>query len=118
MNKSKFDTVIKNRGNERAAAKIKEFQNAILAAGERLFPGQRHNLWNHGAPFGLLKNVLSRLVSSEPNKDWPVEIWNVEEAAVEKELLATMDEMSKALIAPAPSADGPQPQSPAPIKET
>ncbi|MFH2099261.1 MAG: hypothetical protein ABIJ95_07100 [Pseudomonadota bacterium] len=47
--------------------------------------------------FSELKPVFATLASDDITK-WPKSLWEAEEAAVEKELIAIMDEMQKAFL--------------------
>lgn len=122
MNPSKFDAIVTARAHERVQAKIEKFRKQVSEAinGLRLNTptGYYHGFLPHDIK-GDLKNVLDNVASGmyfEPGETkplkvatWPRSLWDAEEAAVQRELLATMDEMQKALCAPAPTTDGPQP---------
>ena len=125
MNASRFDSVVKNRAHERATKRIEEFRKDIGSALAKLHPSFRATYFAGTMPCRIkgdlalvVANIASGMyfqpgVASSDNPlkpcEWPLILWTDEQAIVEKELLATMDEMQKALCAPAPSADSPQP---------
>ena len=135
MNKSKFDTIVANRAHERVVAKLEAFRMAIATAFRNLgsdyssdyYHGFDYKLRNNEGVKTLLHNVSQGLYFEHDEKGsdlkidgklvklkWPRELWKREEEAVQKELLATMDEMQRALVAPSPSSDL---HSPAPQEE-
>lgn len=127
MNASRFDSIVKARANQRAQQKIEAFRASVNAAVKALgikTPTGYYNGWQPSSIKEDLKNVLDNVAAgmycnpgeaSSANPltacTWPAAIWRSEEEAVQKELLATMDEMQKALIAPAPTQEGPQPST-------
>ncbi len=125
MNASRFDQIVKNRANQRAIARIDRFRKNISAALDELGINRPSSYYDGHLPQDIkgdlalvLANVASGLyfqpgVASQENPlkpaAWPRVLWEREREAVEKELMATMDEMQKALCAPAPSDGDPQP---------
>lgn len=125
MNASRFDSIVRNRAHERATKRIEEFRKDIGAALAKLHPSFRATYYNGTLPRdikGGLALVVADVASGmyfqpgEASRDNPLKpcewlrvLWTDEQALVEKELLATMDEMQKALCAPEPSDDSPQP---------
>lgn len=132
MNQSRFDQVIKNRAQQRVDQRIEKFRLSVAEAFKELFRGTKSGpdfYYNGWIPWNANKDVVivagnvatgmyyqlpanGKSASCEnpaPKCVWPRCLWETEEASVEKELLATMDEMQKALLAPPPSEDGPRP---------
>ena len=124
MNVSRFDSIVRNRAHERATKRIEEFRKGIMAALAKLHPSFHATHKNGTLPCDIkgdlalvVANIASGMyfqpgVASDNSLkpcEWPLILWTDEQAIVEKELLATMDEMQKALCTPAPSADSPQP---------
>lgn len=106
MSPSKFDAIVENRAVERTRARIRQFQTDINEAVITLTKGRSRPLSNDSfwasAPWA---EICAALISNK----WPAYLWEQEREAVTKELLSVMDEMQKALVAPAPSEDGPMP---------
>lgn len=121
MNASRFDKIIENRAQERVSKKIDTFRADVGLALSKLHPSFKGTYYHGVQPHDISKDlavVLGNIASGMyyqpgpfPLKPcaWPVILWTDEQALVEKELLATMDEMQKALCAPEPTKDGPQP---------
>ena len=137
MNKSRFDTIVANRAHERVTAKIEAFRKSIADAFRNLHPsfaadyynGFDYKARNSESVKLLLSNVAQGLYFQRDEKGeylkegeakttvrlkWPRILWNEEQEAVQKELLAVMDEMQRSLVAPPPSND---PNSPPPPEE-
>ena len=133
MNASRFDQIVKNRAQQRVEARLEKFRAAVGAAVKELFQGTKQgpDSYYHGwVPWHtnddvklVAGNVATGMYYSRPKNgkpvahdnpapqcQWPRCLWEIEQAQVEKELLATMDEMQKALCAPPPAEDAPQPQ--------
>lgn len=127
MNASRFDSVVENRAIERVTLRVAAFRAEVIAAITKLDPSQypqfspSYNKHDHGWWPGklpnqelavILGNVAKGLTFDEkkegqtefPRLKWPRSLFEREREAVQKELLATMDEMQRALIAPAPTA--------------
>lgn len=110
VNKSRFDEIVQNRANQRVQSKVEKFKASVHAACKEL----TGEYGSYGNPFRYEKEFHAALLAligddKGDNKTWPKSLWAKEEQAVEKELMATLDEMSKALIAPPPSQDSIQP---------
>lgn len=138
MNPSKFDTIVHNRAHERVNQKIIAFRAAVIKAIRELDPtiytqfspsnsrDSSHGWWPSECKKGdlglILLNVSKGLTFDEkqpsqtdyPRLKWPKSLFDREAEAVTKELLATMDEMQKALCAPAPDHTTDGPADPAP----
>lgn len=109
MTPNRFNDIVKNRANERVQEKVKAFELKLAAAFRELHPCLAPNFndkWCGGKAALHVKAVLRHILGVSKDKDkavsvgYPLPLWEDEEKAVEKELLATMDEMAKALIAP------------------
>jgi hypothetical protein len=134
MNASRFDQIVKNRAYERVNQKVVNFRAAIIAAIHELdtdihaqfspgssYGGKDHGWWPSDAKKGdlglILSNIAKGLTFDEkpsdgadyPRLKWPRILFDREVAQVEKELLATMDEMQKALASPGPLPADAQP---------
>lgn len=125
MNKSKLDRIIKNRAQERVDAKVEAFKKEIGAAFKKLHPAFAPSYYNGWLPDQIPANVreildniavggylTARANSSSNYGDpvtWPAILWETEEAEVEKQLMATLDEMQKALCAPDATEGGNKP---------
>lgn len=114
MTGSKFDAIVKARANERVQARIQQFRKDVREAVKKLSPAL---LSDYAKPLhvgaeekvfkgGDLDNNRTVVAYLTGRADvLPAVLWRKEEEAVSKELLATMDEMQKALIAPASRPD-------------
>lgn len=100
MKAERFDAIVKARAKARVDKKIAMFKTAVFDATRVLVLGN--------SPGGVLQGTalqkwarapIEVLASNNVFEGWPVRLWKDEEKLVEKELLATMDEMSKALLA-------------------
>lgn len=136
MNKSRFDDIVRNRSYARVNAKIIQFRARVIEAIRELDPSIHpdfspgvydkncHGWWPQTASKGDLGKILANVAKGltfdalpagergdYPRLTWPRKLFDDEVAKVESELLATMDEMQKALCAPAPTPvmDGPEP---------
>jgi len=114
MTATKFDEIVKNRADERAAVRIHRFKSTVMAACKELVGANRGLVGT--TPYEKewypdFKKILSILASDNTKKGWPSTIWKEETEAVTKELLSIMDEMQKALMAGKPTADGEQPEN-------
>jgi len=114
MTPNRFNEIVKNRAQQRVKDKIAKFEATLAAACKALHPCLTPNYcnkWSGGTAgkhmAAVMRNLLS--IKQEPGKPagYPQALWDVEEEKVQEELLATMDEMAKALIAE-PDAE-PQP---------
>lgn len=116
MNASRFDEVVRNRANQRVTQKIAAFRKTIAEAFTALHPDYKPNYydgWDHHSKEEDLKVIFTTLSSLGSINTWPVKLWDTESDAVQKELLETMDEMAKALIAPMyPQPNDPKPAAP------
>lgn len=123
MNASKFDTIVRNRANERVQARVAEFRTAVNAALRKLhrsfgggyydgfipnkIPEDVQTVLNNVAVGMYFQMPVGEVSNANPMKpcEWPRILWEDEMGEVEKQLLATMDEMQKALCAPERSAE-------------
>jgi hypothetical protein len=95
MKAKNFDEIVTARANERAQSKINVFKKKIReACGELL----NYRWQDYGESPNTARTVL-QIMQTNATGGWPREIWEVEENLVREELLKTMDEMQKALIA-------------------
>lgn len=113
MTSDKFNQIVKNRANERVKEKITVFEREVAAAFAKLHPSLASNhctRWAGGKAGKLVASVFNHLLDrtvagtgktadGKPS-GYPAALWQDEEEAVTKELLATLDEMQKALMAP------------------
>lgn len=125
MNKSKLDRIIKNRAQERVDAKVEAFKKEIGEAFRKLHPTLAPNYYDGWLPDQIpadVKTILDNLsvggcLTPRLNSNssyggpvtWPAILWATEEAEVEKQLMATLDEMQKALCAPDATEGGNKP---------
>ena len=120
MTSDKFNQIVKNRAKERVKEKISTFEQEVAAAFKKLHPSLATNhcgRWNGGRAGKLVASVFNHLLDrtvagtgqtadGRPS-GYPGVLWEEEEEAVTKELLATLDEMQKALLAPGDSEPAP-----------
>jgi len=102
MKADMFDTIVEARANERVQKRINAFKKEITEAVVRLNGGRREN--RGGGQFEqpsvrAALAVLTKDAGTTADKGWPVDLWKHEREDVAGELLETMDEMQKALIA-------------------
>jgi hypothetical protein len=109
MTPSKFDEIVKKRAAQRVEQKLQVFERAVMTAAVDLNSGlstHQGNRWDkvyrpkaHAKMAAIFRRLLG--LDSEEGKPsgYPKEIWDQEEALVQTELLATMDEMAKAIAA-------------------
>jgi len=104
MNPSKFDQVVTNRANQRVEEKVAKFKKTIGDAFCELHKSVAPNYRNGWSGEDRVKTVaaIMRDLLGKTGEDagYPPILWEEEREDVTKELLATMDEMSKALAAP------------------
>lgn len=93
MTTEKFRKIIEARAKKRVQGRITMFKQEVGAAAQKLM-----SLWPYRHPEDI-KEMFGVMASKDDSKGWPKELWEYEEAQVEKELFAIMDEMQKALIA-------------------
>ncbi len=109
MTGTDFDSIVKNRADERVKARIKVFREAIKIAFKNLtgcsYVGSNNSETETSdkANWAVLTGMVEK-GSVDKLKEWPHYLWATERDAVRSELLATMDEMQKALLAPKPAA--------------
>lgn len=114
MTSDKFNQIVENRANERVAVKVKTFIKEVAAAFEKLHPSLKSNYngrWAGGVAGKLVVAIFNHLLDKTEGgtgktkegkpSGFPVILWEEEREAVANELLATLDEMQKALMAPA-----------------
>ena len=104
MTKSKFDQIIENRANQRVQEKITQCKKSIFTALNQILDQYWDNSQNRTWP-DQHRQILSILASENTKHDWPQTLWQNEKEKVSQELLATMDEMQKALLAPSFAID-------------
>lgn len=113
MNASRFDKIVKNRAQSRIEARIQIFRKTIETAiheltGSKINPQYIGHFWK--------TEFAEEIITGLRSNTWPLEFWEREEEAVQKELLSTMDEMQKALCTPdvvvTESTPTPTPESP------
>ena len=106
MTPNRFNEIVKNRAQQRVKAKIAKFEATLAAACKELHPcltPNYYNKWSGGTAgkhmAAVMRNLLS--IKQEPGKPagYPQALWDDEEEKIQEELLATMDEMAKALLA-------------------
>jgi len=105
MKPTQFDEIVKKRADERVQKKIKACKRAVANAVRAIYGNTVGNY--HDSVHDALQDkqgapIMAVLSSDTPSKGWPKDLWEREREAVAAELLATMDEMQKALLAPAP----------------
>jgi hypothetical protein len=100
MTSDMFDKIVKARAMERVEAKINAFKKACLAASRELLPYSYIDLRYGGVSLPAEhRAVFALLASDNHGKNWPVRLWQYEEGLVAEELLKTLDEMQRALLA-------------------
>ena len=97
MKAEKFDQIVEARANERVQKKIAHFQQAVISAARGLTDCR--GIPQYGQMLARNKEVVALMVSGNFHKGWPKLLWENEREVVHKELLATMDEFQKALLA-------------------
>lgn len=114
MTPDRFNTIVQNRAKERVEKKIADFEKAVADAALKLHPSLKSNYlnrWSGGSAGKAMAAIFRRLLSREPTPEhptgYPAELWADEEKAVQEELLATMDEMAKALACQPPAYSSP-----------
>ncbi len=85
-----FDKIVEARANERVQNRIYAFTQEAFAAALKLCDG--------GVEQGR-REVLAVAAQPYAERTWPQSLWTKERATVRKELLATMDEMQRAIVA-------------------
>lgn len=117
MNASKFDQIVKARAQQRIEARVNKFRADIAAAFNDLFKGTPYQDSPFANPSYSRSEIKGQYLSSKNAKTvldslfyddagqpkrmiLPLSFWESEESEVSKQLLATMDEMQKALCAP------------------
>jgi hypothetical protein len=110
MSPDRFNTIVKNRAAERVKQKIAKFEEAVGRAFKELHRDLKPNFyhrWSGGDAKLLVVPIFRHLVGNKATDThtvgYPANLWVEEEAAVEQELLATMDEMAKALSSKSPT---------------
>ncbi len=106
MDRKGFEEIVVKRTDVRLQEKIKTARIGVIKA---LYPllgkqGSACYLGDQSRVRAYLKDLkpfLTILVSDNPFKGWPKELWERERGAVTGELFSVMDEMQKALLSPA-----------------
>jgi len=101
MKAEMFDKIVEASANERVQRKISAFKDAVDRAYRTLMVCPPYSsIFDASADvYPEAKKVIGILVSGDTRRGWPSRLWEREREAVSKELLATMDEMQKALLA-------------------
>lgn len=99
MKSEMFDGIVKARANERVQKKIRKFKQDVGKALSEMGKGYSRVRPEENCGTEEAKAILAIMGSDNPNSGWPNTLWERERTAVEKELLAIMDEMQKALLA-------------------
>lgn len=116
MNKSKFDSIISKRTSEIAYKRFSTFREDVRQALAKLYEGtkyqwlfQSNSFYGYNdtniEPFGLAVKSLKQ--GHTPRL--PQQFFDDVSEDVSKKLLAIMDEMQRALVAPDAPADSPVP---------
>ena len=123
MNSDRFNQIIENRAQERVKKRVADFEKKIGDAFRELHSSVAPNYysrWSCGERGRNVSAIFRFLIGAENAEGkpagYPKALWDEEREQVEKELLATMDEMQKALIAPAPTDIPPVAQREEPTK--
>jgi hypothetical protein len=110
MSPDRFNTIVKNRAAERVKQKIAKFEEAVGRAFSELHRDLKPNFYHRWSGSGakrlvvpIFRHLVGNKATDTHTVGYPVQLWMEEEAAVEQELLATMDEMAKALASKAPT---------------
>ena len=104
MKAKDFDTIVIERANQRVQKKLNTFRDTVRKALSVL--GGRMLLDPHaGTQVTELGCKALDNAKVSQSKVWPSELWRAEEDAVRTELLGTMDEMSRALVAAGKARD-------------
>ena len=98
MKATMIDELVTARENERVQNKIIEVRQGVFAAIDRMGYGKSNDTpYKPNNPTDYGKSILTCII--ERADKWPKEMWEKERAEVSAELLKTMDEMQKALLA-------------------
>ena len=118
MNASKFDAIVKNRAQEKVEARVIKFRSEIHEAFKHLFENTgicvQDHYYNFLTDSEVVRQCFNNCVRTREKQyqnTWPKELWEHEQKAVADQLLSIMDEMQKALVAPAPSEGGARPDA-------
>ena len=115
MKPIKFDEIVKARAAQRIHERAKKFRMALAKAFDELHPEFRVD--SDGAALrppteddkGQWANQRRWALTFLTENKLPPRVWTEEEEKVSAELLATMDEMQKAFLAPPVTEDGTNP---------
>jgi hypothetical protein len=114
MTPNRFNEIVKNRASQRVKQKVAKFEATVAKAFEELHPCLKTNngyKWFGGEAAkhaqAVMRHLLGLRGDVKKSAGYPAQLWSDEEDKVQEELLATMDEMAKALLA-APDTE-PQP---------
>jgi len=99
MKEKTFDEIVKARANERTQAKIKAFKEAVKKACGALTGKDWYGYAQEKQLVPDFRTLLTILSSDDHTTGWPTSLWEKEEDHVREELLKTMDEMQRALLA-------------------
>ena len=106
MKEKTFDEIVKARANERTQAKIKAFKEAVKKSCFELTGKTWLGYDQNKVLVPDFRAVLSILSSENHTTGWPSSLWEKEEDHVREELLKTMDEMQRALLAASKAEPG------------
>ncbi len=106
MTPNRFNEIVKNRAQQRVKQKVAKFEATVAQAFRELHPCLATNYgqtWSGGDASKHVKPVMRHLLGlrgdAKKPSGYPQQLWSDEENKVQEELLATMDEMAKALLA-------------------
>ncbi len=105
MTGRKFAELVTNRANERVQKKIDAFRSEIkdtfrhLTGSVYLYWGESDADAKEAANWKILLGIVESRGIDEYKSDWPRLLWEKEEEIVKEEILSTMDELQKALLA-------------------
>lgn len=112
MNQSKFEELMKNRAHQNVQTKLRRFRDTMKKAFKDLTGEDgicsNSNCKAREVNYSILKMALDEQ-DFHPSNKWPRWLWEDEEEKVTAEVLSTMDEMQKMLIAPEPKDTDCQP---------
>jgi hypothetical protein len=107
MNAQRFDDIVTNRAKQRVKDKVAHFERQLAKLFKELHPCLATNTYNRWTSVeaqhhvcAVIRHILGSKESKGKPVGYPEILWEDEEKAVRAELLATLDEMSKALLAP------------------
>ena len=109
MKSEMFDKIVEARADERVQDRIGTFKRTCDRAYKDLLRISNRFDSAFTVEFGVTpaaRQIFAILSSDDTRKGWPKDLWEKERGMVRAELLKTMDEMQKALIAAERSQPG------------